>query len=313
MMNDLDRMLQRWTGAGLITAEQAEAIRAAEQREGREPRSVPVLAEVVAYAGAALALSAVAFVASRVWEDLSAVVQLVVVAMATGLLWAAGLWMRGGQSPVRHRLVSVLWFLSAGGMGWLADVIATDLFDIEDGYGLIIGLALTAYSGYLYLQRRTSLQEIAFAGGVLFVCGGISDIAGGDDSFGLLLWLTGATWIALARAGVLSPRRTGLALGGLGVLAGSQAIALEFFESTQGWGLALGLISSAALLYLSVSLGEMVLLGLGVAGLFLFLVQIVAEYFGEGLGGPLTLFAAGVLLLALALVTIRLKDRMRTG
>ena len=312
-MNDLERALQRWAAAGLISEEQARAIRAAERRDGDEPRSVPVLAEVVAYAGAVLALSAVAFIASRIWEDLDAVVQLVLVALGTGLLWAAGWWMRGGESPVRRRLVAVLWFLSAGGMGWLADVVATDLWDVEDGYGLIIGVALSAYAAWLYLQRRTALQQIALAGGVLFLCGGISDISGGDDLFGVLVWGVGAAWIALATVGVLTPRRTGLALGGLGVLSGSQAIALEFFESAEGWGLALGLISSVVLLYLSVSLREMVLLGLGVAGLFLFLIQIVEEYFGGGLGGPLTLFVAGVLLLVLSLVTIRLKDRMKSG
>jgi hypothetical protein len=305
-------MLQRWQHAGLITADQARAIRTVEGRDEGASRAIPAVAEVVAYVGAILVLSAVAFLATRIWPNLGVAQHLGLLTLATGLLWAAGWWMRGGRGPVLRRLVTVLWFLSASAMGWLADVAATDLWDLEDGYAAVTGVALVLYAGALYLHRRTSLQQVAVAGGVGFVCGGVSDIAGGDDLFGLLLWIAGAGWIMLTRAGVLTPRRTGFALGAVGVLVGAEAVVVEFFDSPEGWGLALGLISAAALLYLSVSIGEMVLLGFGAAGLFLFLIQIVEEYLADGLGGPLALFAAGVALLFVALVTVRLKDRVET-
>ena len=310
-VNDLDRMLERWTGAGLITPDQAQAIRAAENRDGGDSRAIPALAEVIAYVGAIFVLSAGAFIASRIWSDLAAEEQLGLLGLATGVLWAGGWWMRGGHSPVRHRLVTVLWFLSAGGMGWLADVAASDLWDLENGYALIIGLALTLYGGLLYLYRRTSLQQIAVAGGVVFLCGGISDIAGGDDWFGLLLWAAGVAWIALARIGLLTPARTGFALGAIGALAGPEVVVINFFESRDGWGLALGMISAAALLYLSVSFAEMVLLVCGTVGLFVFLLQIIEEYLADGLGGPLALLVAGIALLLVALMTVRLKDRVK--
>lgn len=308
-VNDLDRMLERWTDASLISADQARAIRAAESRDERPSRAIPVFAEVLAYIGAILAISAVVFIASQVWSDLASGAQLGLIALATGVLWAGGWWMREGNNPVRQRLVSVLWFLSVGGIGWLADVAATGLWDLGDGYGLIIGLALSLYGGLLYRYRRTSLQQIAVAGGVAFVCGGLSDLAGGDDWFGLLLWVSGVGWIGLTRVGVLTPPRTGFALGAVGVLGGAQAVAVEFFESPEGWGLALGLISAVALLYLSISFAETVLLGFGIVGLFLFLVQIVGEYLADSLGGPLALLVAGIVLLLVALLAVRLKDR----
>jgi uncharacterized membrane protein len=311
-VDDLDRMLERWRDAGLITPDQARAIRVAEKRDGGASRAISGLAEVVAYVGAIFALSAVAFIASRMWTSLPVGVQLGLLGLATTILWAGGWWVRAGRNPVQRRLVAVLWFLSAGGMGWLADVAATDLWDLEDGYALIIGVSLSLYAGILYLYRRTSLQQIALAGGVGFLCGGLSDIAGGDDWFGPLLWVAGAAWIALTARGVLNPRRTGFALGAVGALAGSEAVFIEFFESPERWGLGLGLLTSAALLYLSVSLGEMVLLGFGTGGLFLFVVQIIGEY-ADGLGGPVALFVAGVVLLFVALVTVRLKDRVETG
>lgn len=166
-----------------------------------------------------------------------------------------------------------------------------------------------SHGGLLYRYRRTSLQQIAVAGGVAFVCGGLSDLAGGDDWFGLLLWLAGVGWIALTRVAILTPARTGFALGAVGVLGGSQAVAVEFFESPEGWGLALGLTSAMALLYLSVSFADTVLLGFGIVGLFLFLVQIIEEYLADSLGGPLALLLAGVVLLLVALLAVRLKDR----
>lgn len=309
-MDDLDKMLERWTRAGLIAADQAREIRDAEKRNGPTSGAIPAAAEVIAYVGAISALSAVAFIASRLWPKLDVAGQLGILALATGILWAGGWWLRDDRSPVLRRLANVLWFLSAAGMGWLADSAASDLWDLEDGYALIIGIALSLYAGALYRWRRTSLQQIAVAGGVGFLCGGFSDLAGGDDLFGLILWLAGAGWIALTRAGVLTPRRTGFALGATGVLAGSEAMVFEFFETPEGWGLALGLVSAAALLYMSVSFGEMVLLGLGTGGLFLFLAQIIGEYLADGLGGPLALFVAGVALLLVALVTVRLKSRV---
>jgi hypothetical protein len=306
-------MLERWTRAQLITTGQARAIREAEASESGAARGIPLVAEVIAYVGAILALSAVVFIASRIWPNLHAGAQLGLLALATGLLGAAGWWMRAGGSPVVHRLASVLWFLSAAAMGWLADVVATRVIGLEDGFGLVIGIALLLYAGLLYLLRRSSLQQIAVAGGVVFACAGVSDMAGGDDWFGVLLWAAGAAWIALARAGVLTPGRTAFALGAAGVLAGSEALALEFFESPLLWGLALGLASSAALLYMSVSFGETVLLGFGMGGLFVFSVQIVEEYLGDGLGGPLALFASGIALLIAALVTVRIKNRVKTS
>ena len=304
-------MLERWTAAGLITADQARAIRDTEKRDGRTSRAIPSIAEVIAYVGAIFALSSVGFIASELWEDLGVGAQVGLIALVTGVFWLGGWWIQGGGNPVRQRLATVLWFISAGGFGWFADVVATDVLDVDNGYALIIGLALSLYAGLLYYHRRTSLQQIALAGGVGFICAGLSDVAGGDDWFGLLLWLAGTGWIALTRERVLTPRRTGFALGAVGVLVGSEAIALNFFESPDAFGLILGLASAAGLLYLSVSLSELVLLGFGTVGLFVFVLHIIGEYLAEGLGGPVALLIAGIALLLVALVAVRLKERAK--
>jgi hypothetical protein len=90
---------------------------------------------------------------------------------------------------------------------------------------------------------------------------------------------------------------------------GAQVVAIEFFDSPDAFGLALGLMSAAALLYLSVAFSEMVLLGFGTVGLFAFVLQIIGEYLADGLGAPVALLIAGIALLLVALVAVRLKDQ----
>ena len=109
------------------------------------------------------------------------------------------------------------------------------------------------------------------------------------------------------------PSTHGLRAGRVGVLGGSQAGAIEFFENPGGWGLAIGLISATVLLYLRVSFAEVILLGFGIVGLFIFLAQVIGEYLADGIGGPLAVMAAGIALLLLALVAVRLRDRTKMG
>jgi putative effector of murein hydrolase LrgA (UPF0299 family) len=46
-------------------------------------------------------------------------------------------------------------------------------------------------------------------------------------------------------------------------------------------------------------------------GLFIFLVQVIGEYLADSIGGPLAVMAAGIALLLLALVAVRLRDRTK--
>ena len=311
-MKDLDEMLERWAHDGLITFEQARAIEEVETKRTVRAGSTPALAEVVAYAGAMCLLSGAFVIASRIWPGFSEVQQLLLLGLGTILLWAGGWWIRKDSRPALQRLATGLWFLSVGGAGWLATEVADHLLD-HDGNSLFVGISTSLYAGALYLKRRTSLQQIALAAGVAHLCAGLSAGLGQEtDWLGAFLWIGGAAWIVLAHAEILTPRRTAYAMGALGMLAGSEAIAIEFFESAEWWGLALGLISSAILLYLSIALREMMLLGFGTAGLFVFLIQVIGEYLADGLGGPLSFFLAGMLLLILALVTMRLRNRVAT-
>lgn len=309
-MKDLERALERWVAADLISHDQAQRILRAESSLDRGGRRIPLLTEVIGYLGAAFVLTAAVAAASQTWPDLAMAEKLLSLALATGLLWAGGWWIRANEEPAIRRLSSVLWFLSIGGMAFLVHEVAAQGLDVETGAALPAALIASAYAALLYLRRRASLQQIALFGGVVLSCAGISDVTGGSDWFGPLVWGAGWGWLWLARRALLVPLRTGLALGSTGILIGSQAAAIEFFASGEGWGIALGLLSAAGLLGLSVLLKQIVLLGFGVGGLFLFLPQAIDEYLADDLGGPLALFLVGIGCLLAALTSVRLKQRI---
>jgi hypothetical protein len=72
----------------------------------------------------------------------------------------------------------------------------------------------------------------------------------------------------------------------------------------------LGLASALALQALSVPWHSLVLLGFGSAGVLLFLPQIVDEYLSSSIGGTMALLVVGLALLGVALVVVRLRDRV---
>jgi hypothetical protein len=60
---------------------------------------------------------------------------------------------------------------------------------------------------------------------------------------------------------------------------------------------------------LSVILNQTVLLGMGVAGLFVYIPATIFEVFGETLGVPVALLITGLILLGVVVVTVRLRTR----
>ena len=105
----LDALLTRWVADGLVSAEQADAIRAAE-------RDVPVVAqpelagppapgrsllvEALGYLGGVVILVAAGLVTARFWNDLSEGGRVTLGALATVLLVGAGLRVPRGPGDV---------------------------------------------------------------------------------------------------------------------------------------------------------------------------------------------------------------------
>ena len=308
-MDDLELMLRRWEASGIITAAQAEEIRRHETSVRLKPR-IPLIAEALGYLGAALVLSAALALTAQLWSEFPVGVRIAVLLAVTALLLLAGWSIRNSVEPAFRRLARFLWLAAVAGAGFLGDVVASDALGIETGFSIAIGIAMTPLATALWLQRRTAPQLVGVFAGLAFLIAGISDVLGGDDAFGILLWGVGVIALVLARLNFISPERTAHALSSIAVLVGAQWAAFELFSDTQGWGLALGLASALALQGLSVAWRSLVLLAFGSAGVLLFLPQIMDEYFGEAIGGTTALLVSGVALLAVALVAVRLREKV---
>jgi hypothetical protein len=307
--------IDRWAAAGIITSEQAEAIRRFEAEELRRAETgrgrVPLVTEALGYLGAALAFAALAAALAQTWNDMAVGLRAAIPIVCTVLLFAGGLALWKNPEPAFVRFGSALWFLSVAAFGWFLFVLMKDVVVAEENAALVTGIGTLAYGGILYAMRRWPLQQLAVLGGAMLAAGGLAQRLGGGDGgnawIGVALWVVGVAWLVLAGSGVLVPRFLGYGLGAVVVLEGSQIVTGMASGSVVHLGLLLGLVTSAVLVAASIWLRENVLLIFGAIGLFGFLLGTIAHYFGETLGAPLVMLAAGLILLAVAVMTMRLR------
>ena len=318
-MGELERRLERWVGAGLITAEQAAAILAAERALGADGieaggdggRAPSMAATALGYLGASVALVGGIVAAWREWSRMPTGTRLALASAATLVLLVAGFLARRRRHPALRSLDTFLWFLSAGGAAFTAGLFAHDMLDLETrAISLWAGGAAAAWGLLLWRLHRGPLQEIAvFSALAVFLEAVLAHLPGPPDLHGLPLWGLGAVWAVLGGGRVLPGPATSIALGGTGLLLGAQILSFGW----RGGGLALGIVTAVAMLAASVTLRSRALLGFGAAGVLLFLPQIVFEYLGDTLGAPLALLVTGIVLLAGAFLTARLKGALRLG
>lgn len=295
--------LKRWVDAGLIDAGQAESISAFEESrrpEGQVGRGM----EAVAYLGASLVLVALGILASEFWDRLQPWGQFGLSAIVTAVLFVVGYFLGQSDEPAIDRAQMFSWLLTVAGVAMTVFVVFDRILDFEsqDTFLFVSLLSFVASAG-LWFYRKSVLQIAAMGiTAAITVVSLIEQIDTAPDwIFGLSLAALGTVWLLLTWGGVLKPVRTSYALGSIGVLL----IALP--EGGQmPWPL-LGLLAGLILMALSVRLDQTVLLGLGVAGLFLYIPMTIFEWFGESLGVPVALLITGLVLLGVVVATIRLR------
>ncbi len=101
---ELSSALDRWVEAGLLSADQASAIRAHETRPATAPRRVSLLAEALGYAGAALATAGIAAALGRAWADWPPWVHLLIALAAAAGTLLGGALLRNQSEPAFARL-----------------------------------------------------------------------------------------------------------------------------------------------------------------------------------------------------------------
>jgi hypothetical protein len=289
---------------GLLTTESA-----AEGQQRR--RSISLLTEVVAYVGAILILAGGAVAIGQRWHGISHWGHVAAFAGATAFFLLIGFILLRDSEPAIQRLVGVVWFLSAAGVAGTAGFAAGEVLGSSARTTLLaVGAAVTLYSAGLWLVRRRALQNAAlFAGLVVTICGTIVTVAGGRApslAFALALWVSGLAWAGLGWQRFVEPIWVTIPCGFVLAL-----IAPSLAAGDHGWAYAIGVVTAAAAMAVSVPPRNTPLLALGTLAMFGYITSVVARYFHESLGVPAALAITGVLIIGLAVVTARLMRATR--
>jgi hypothetical protein len=308
----LPQQLERWTEAGLIDADQASRIRAAEHAQKDEPpeRRMPLVAEVVGYLGAIIAITAIGAVTHQSWKHVPPSAELIVAGvLAIGLL-TGGAAVRAGGEPALARLRGVLWFLgTASAAGFVAVVTRRYLHLSGDSVALCAEGAWLACAVPLWWRARSALQQAAAFGGAIALvetCLERIDPNFGSFGFGLALWVLAGAWAIAVYLGYFTPRTMGVLLSSGGLQIGA-IVAMDGVDSVLGSVMAV--VTVAGLLAAGVVSRRVLLTGVGAAGALYVIPDVAHEYLPGSVAAPLATAVVGLVLVGIALWLARLRRR----
>lgn len=278
---------------------------AEQNRERRAERRVSLVTGSIATVGAILVLAGSGISISQRWLLITDWERVAILAcVAIGFLMA-GFLVRWFTASVTHPLTELMWCASTACVTAAAVIATVGVYRQSAAMTLLIASATAAiYSIALWLMcRRQMLIAVAFAGLVGAMCGAIPvTIADATPwlAAGLGIWLIGVAWTTL---GWLYPEPlwTSISLGAAFALIGP-AIALHQTD----WAYAVGIATAAAVMAISVPLRNVVLVAFGSCALLGYVTAIVLEYADRWVGVPESLVIIGLVLIGIAIVSVRL-------
>lgn len=314
-MSGLRGQLERWTAEGIIDAGQAARIETAERArtsgdEGRAQarRGVPLVAEVLGYPGALVAISAGYVAVRHLWPQFPPAATLSFTGIVTvGLIVAGGL-LQTRDEPAYVRLRSVLWMLATLAGAGFAGILAADVFHL--GYhGVFLTWAATwaGLSAVLWWRSKSALLHVVMFGAMVALLSAGLYQREPDLSvrwYGLAIWALSVIWGLVADRGFLSPRTAGLAAASTGVLAGA--------TMTMGppAGQALAVLTVAGLLAIGAVTRRVIFIAFGAAGALWVIPVSANRYLPGSVAAPVAVAAAGLVLLATALWLARTRKKV---
>jgi len=289
------------------------AEQSADQRaRARGERRVSLVIESVATVGAILVLAGSGVSISQRWLLVTNGGRVgILTGVASGFL-IAGFLVRWFTASATQPLTELMWCASAGCLAGAAAITAAGVYRQPAAVTLLIASGTAAiYSIALWLMcRREMLMVAAFAGLVGALCGAIPVVVADASPWlavGLGIWLIGMAWTAL---GWLYPEPlwTSISVGAVLALAGP-AIALHQTD----WAYLVGIVTAAAVMAVSVPLRNVVLVAFGSCALLGYITAVVLEYADRWVGVPESLIIIGLVLIAIAIVTVRLGRASHQG
>jgi hypothetical protein len=285
-----------------------EATRTGESTSERQ--SVSLLTESLAYLGAVLVLAGGGVAVGQAWKDVSAWWRVGIFAAAALFFLAVGLIVLQLSEAAIQRMISVVWFVSAGCAGAAAGLAVGELAGSSGPVAVLFaGVATAAYSAILWLARRRELQLVAMFGGITLTVGAsLITIAGSGGprlAIALGLWAMGVGWVII---GWQYPQPLWSTVP-LAIAITLIAPGIAVWQ--HGWTYAIGIGTAGVAMMVAVSHRRTALLAAGTLGLFGYATSAVVRYFHASLGLPETLAACGVLLLTFAVVMARIRRSAR--
>lgn len=315
-MIDLRERLENWQQAGLITADQAESIAGFEVLA--EQRRVS-LREVFVYVGGFFVLMAVGFGLQVLWDDLTWLSRVLVVAVPTAMLWGVGEALRRRDSPMLMRGAKVCWMVAS----WLTAVLIAVILNEWPGLNLEEPwLALWSSLGALPLAIIALLALPGFPQGLApavlttIFSMSLTNLVAETWAPGVR-WAMYLPWAVVGAIGLAAAefarRHDEGHLVWLFNLAGAWAwlfwaLIVGLQDKLPAWE-ALLLLESLAIIAWSVVRQSRVLLYSGAFFLLVYIADINFEYFQDQLGLPAVLLITGVALIAVGLGVDRLRRR----
>jgi hypothetical protein len=300
---DLAGALQRAVEARVLSADQAQAVLAAERAHdfAGGGRRLPVT-EALGYLGGLLALSGAVTLGVQYWREVPTAGRLGLFAVVAVATWLVGARIADGSEPALIRLRGALWFASSAAVAALAGQVAWDVAHARESVvWLSAGAAAAVQAGLLWRLRDRPAQHLACLAGVLVAAGSAADIAGGPAAVGLAVAAAGAVWVAAGWMAVLPPPVLALVGGGVAVLAGAGITADDWSDAAPLLGLAVAVVFVAV----GIATVRTPLTVVGLVGGFGYLPWTIGHFFADSLGVPLAMLLCGIALLAVTLVVLR--------
>jgi len=327
----MEERLKSWQEAGIITAEQAEAIseyEALAERRRVSPR------EIFLYIGGLFVLMAVGFGLQMRWDELGSLGRVVVVAVPTLSLWVAGEALRRRQGLLPKRGAQVLWVV-ASLLSALSFAVTFNELDLTDDVSLLISVSsvlATGLAGVAFVLLTTVAQSVAFhlLGSLAWFSlhGWVLDTfypypQTRNQWLILVIWLVGGgLWLALSEWLRARGRKdlvvVSRVFGALTILGGTLSLAMD---AEMFWAVpwhktameAIALLASIAFIAASVKRQSQVFLYSGAAFLLFVITYVNFEHFADRIGMPIALLFTGVVLIGLGLGTGRLSRWIRAA
>ena len=301
---DWARRTHRWVEAGLITPEQAAAITELEEAHERTSGRLPRWVEPLAYLGVALVAVAFILFGIQVWDQVAPLGRVVAAALVAVFLLVAGGLLRRSVEPPARRAASFALALSLVGVAATVGLLLADVVEASDTTTALLTTGLTALAaGAIYAAVREALQQVGLAVATAsFVVAVPSVLEWGDGLvIPLLLAALGLLWLALTRAGLVTPPTVGWVIGSVLTLA----VGLASADGGAAVWAAIGVAVALGLVALATALDSRWVLGVAVVGLLVWIPTTVTLLFEGSVAVPIAILVTGVVTLGVVVLAVR--------